>query len=503
MEIKDKMKRLNIGDVFTLQERETKKWYAFQIIRLKEDAAAYNTVYIDLDYWSDRKPVASDLQRMQVLYLNHHSWHNKVNMCWSEDCRFPLKAEFVGNVPVLYDGKCSKYGDWPDGTQQKETEKWRMIPTEQVTAYQQADCQWEKFSMVAGKEIPLGLCSVNDEILDVINDYEELNKLPRLNRVITTRNHPRLIPFLKQRWLIQELVWEHCGQPVLNLRNTHIETLEVNDSDVKEIYLPQEIRRVTLRGGLSPDLRIYSHNDGYSLSLIVELQKDYLPNVGLPNLKELVLQNITEFDLAQVPTFYPHLIRLGLMGNPGIIHNVSSIKPLKELERLVIHDLFDFSSVDFPLPADLPNLQSLWLESIPLEAGKAIKHSCINKIPDLSINKLRSYKWMQENMNNPLRHWDGRESVSESQYNKAMALWKDTRCKIVEAAKEPNTFSESILSIASDYIEGFNQLDNSSHFIETEEREDIYNAFEKILDEINMNVNRENVQNLMDEKRTW
>jgi hypothetical protein len=494
---------LNIGDIFTLQERETKKWFAFQIIRLKEDDTVFNTVYIDLDYWSDRKPVANDLGRMQVLYLNHHCWHNKVNMCWSEGRRFPLKAEFVGNVPVLYDGECSKYGDWPDGTQQKETERWKMIPTEQITAYQQADCQWEKLTIVAGKEVPIGLYCVNDEMLDEINDYGELNKLPRLNRVVTTRYRPWLIPFLEQKWLIQELVWEHCGQKVLDVRNTHIEKLEVNDPDVKEIYLPQEIRNVTLRGVLSPDLRIYSHNDGCSLALIADLQKDYLPNVELPNLKDLILHNIKELDLSQVPIHYPNLIRLELMGNPGIIRNVSCIKHLKELERLAIHDLFGFSSVDFPLPIDLPNLQSLWLESIPAEAGRAIKRSCTNKIQDLSITKLRSYEWLQENMNNPLRHWDGKGSVPKPQYKKAVSLWKDAWSKIAEAAKEPNTFSESILSIALDYVEGFNKLDLRSHFIETEEREDIYNAFERILDEMKMKVNRDRIRCLMDNKRSW
>ena len=84
----------NIGDVYTLQERETKKWFAFQIIQQGEGRA----VYIDLDYWSERKPTADDLKKMHVLYLNHHLWNNGVNMCWSEYKWFPSKAELVGNM---------------------------------------------------------------------------------------------------------------------------------------------------------------------------------------------------------------------------------------------------------------------------------------------------------------------------------------------------------------------------------------------------------------------
>ena len=57
---------LNIGDIFTLQERETKKWFTFQIIRLKGNDTSYNTVYADLDYWSDRKPVANDLAIVEL-----------------------------------------------------------------------------------------------------------------------------------------------------------------------------------------------------------------------------------------------------------------------------------------------------------------------------------------------------------------------------------------------------------------------------------------------------
>ena len=74
---------------------------------------------------------------------------------------------------------------------------------------------------------------------------------------------------------------------------------------------------------------------------------------------------------------------------------------------------------------------------------------------------------------------------------------------ILEAAKEPNTFPETILSIGSDYIEGFNKLDHRSQFIETEEREDIFNAFEQILNETGLSEFKEEIIQLIDEKRSW
>ena len=277
----------------------------------------------------------------------------------------------------------------------------------------------------------------------------------------------------------------------------------MNDSAVEEIYLPQGIWSLTLKGKLSPNLRIYSHNEGYSLVLKVELQDDYLPDVGLQKLKSLVLRKIKDLDLSNILCRFPNLIWLGMTGYPGNISNISSVKQLKDLETLTIDDLFGFSAADFPSPSDLPNLQKLWLQSIPADAGKAIKRIYKNRIQDLSVCKLRSDEWLQENMNNPLRHWDGSEFIPKSKYNKAVALWKETRHKIFDAAKEPKTFSDSILSIASDYIEGFNKLDRRSGFIETEEREDIINAFESILDDVDLKIDRERLQKVMDEKRTW
>ncbi len=498
----------NIGDVYTLQERITKKWFAFQIIQLDEQRSVNdaNVVFIDLDYWNERKPMADDLKNMHALYLNHHFWDNEVNVCRAGSRWFPSKAEFIGNIPVLYFEECkSVCGKWPVGLQQRLTEKWQQLPKNQVTAYKQALYEWKKNEslLFADEEVRRSLWRVNDKMLDAIEDYRELDKLQGLSRVETTRYRPQLIPFLERRWLIRELSWAHCGQKVLDLRNTHVEKLEVTDPDVEEIHLPQGILNVTLKGNLSAHLRIYAHDDGYSLALEVELQNDHLPNVGLPKLMKLVLQNIKNLDLATILPLYPNLIWLGLSGHPGIISNVSSVKQLKELETLLINDLFGFSADEFPSPADLTNLQWLWLQSVPAEAGKVIKRLYKNKIQDLLVHKLRSDEWLQENMNNPLRHWDGSEFIPKSKYNKAVALWKDTRHKILEAAKEPNTFPETILSIGSDYIEGFNKLDHRSQFIETEEREDIYNAFESILDEVEKKIDRQSLLNIMDEKREW
>jgi hypothetical protein len=233
------------------------------------------------------------------------------------------------------------------------------------------------------------------------------------------------------------------------------------------------------------------------------LQDDLLPDVGLKRLTNLVLSNIKNFSLKIVPSRFPGLIWLGLKGKPGYIHDVAEISKLHEIETLTMHDLFGFSADDFPRPKDLPELRNLWIESIPAEAGKAIKKVFKATTQDLSVLKLRSDDWLQENMNNPLRHWDGDEFVPKSKYTKSLALWKEARRRILGEANRAAMDFSMIKSIAIDYVEGFNKLDHRSQFIETVEREDIINAFEYILDEAKINQYRDEVLQIIDERRKW
>ena len=93
--------------------------------------------------------------------------------------------------------------------------------------------------------------------------------------------------------------------------------------------------------------------------------------------------------------------------------------------------------------------------------------------------------------------------MPKSKYTKAVALWKDTRSRILEEAKRPDVAISDVKAIAIDYVEGFNKLDRRSQFIETEEREDIMNAFEQILDEAGLTEHKQELMDVIDEKRNW
>lgn len=61
----------------------------------------------------------------------------------------------------------------------------------------------------------------------------------------------------------------------------------------------------------------------------------------------------------------------------------------------------------------------------------------------------------------------------------------------------------SLLSSAFDYVDGFNKLDRRTSFIETEEREDIFNAFEQILNETGLSEFKEELIQLIDDNMRW
>ena len=490
---------LQIGDVYALQEKETGKWFTFQIVQIGEE----NAVYIDLDYWSEMIPEENDLNKMSYLRLNHHLWNNETNQCWAPIKFFPSHAKKVGNMPIRPFEECKSFGNWPNGSQQKWTEKWKKLPKDQVLAFKEARTKWNETIIVAGKEVKKNLYGLFDDTLSAVKDYSEFDKLPGLGRITTTKDNPQLIPFLERRFLIRELVWDNCQRRELDLSRTHLEEVEISGENIEVLLLPSSISTLTLRGKLSPNLRVHSPNDGYYMVLRVELHDDFLPNVGLSRLTNLRLTSIRDFNLKDIPARYPGLTWLGLAGKPGYIREVSEISNLRELETLTMDDLFGFSADDFPHPGSLPELRHLWIESVPAEAGKKIKKLYKGNIQDLQVLKLRSVEWLHENLNNPLRNWDGNELVPKSKYNKSVALWKETRRRMMEEASHAELDFSAVKRIAIDYAEGFNKLDRRSSFIETEEREDIFNAFEQILNETGLSEFKEEIIQLIDEKRSW
>jgi hypothetical protein len=123
----------------------------------------------------------------------------------------------------------------------------------------------------------------------------------------------------------------------------------------------------------------------------------------------------------------------------------------------------------------------------------------------------RSPQWVAENRDNPLRCWDGREHITGAQYRKAVSQYKATRRAIVAALAEEDTqaVEDRLTQAGREYPEAFNTLSSRTHFIETMEREELFDALEVLVKgladhtTLDLALVIEAVEDGMDQTRNW
>jgi hypothetical protein len=103
----------------------------------------------------------------------------------------------------------------------------------------------------------------------------------------------------------------------------------------------------------------------------------------------------------------------------------------------------------------------------------------------VDITRPRGPEWVQENLNNPLRDWDGREHISTARYRKSIAQLRQTRRALLTLLGQHDvpTTPASLTQLGRDFAVAFNRLEGRAPFIETEEREELYGALAAVLDE--------------------
>ena len=104
----------------------------------------------------------------------------------------------------------------------------------------------------------------------------------------------------------------------------------------------------------------------------------------------------------------------------------------------------------------------------------------------LRVAKPRKPQWLAENLNNPLRDWDGREQISAAIYKKALAQYKATRravLAVLASGDSADVLRVRLTGLGEQFGEAFDELDERAGFIETVEREELYDALDAIITE--------------------
>ncbi|USQ86083.1 hypothetical protein NFX46_21620 [Streptomyces phaeoluteigriseus] len=204
--------------------------------------------------------------------------------------------------------------------------------------------------------------------------------------------------------------------------------------------------------------------------------------------RRLTVRAVQSLDCARLVERYPALTGLTLIG-PVTLSSASSLNELTSLKRLMLSDVFGMAEADCLLPRRAPALESLELVSVPAEYATAMKRVWRPEEPQgvyLRIAKPRKPEWLAENLNNPLRDWDGREQISAAIYKKALAQYKATRravLAVLASGHSADVLTPRLVELGEQFGEAFNELDERAGFIETVEREELYDALDAIITE--------------------
>ena len=470
------------GDVYCVYNFHLKKYIACQITKIEEGEKKPHAVLLSLD-WSGKQPLREEeLSSLKPLYIDFMYWERNLHLS-NVDIHVPSNYIFIGNTTPLTTESTNTYAMfWGNGYDIYRQLKWQEIPKEKRDLFKKADKSKEKVSF-SGNECRISKHNINDEWTP-FEDALELKVFPCLSKLTLTRWHKNLYEYLQSTPFITELVLKNHGQTKLDFSKTSIHRLSIDLTGVEELRLNDDLEELVLLGDMSDNCQILVKDHGASLRL--QLNSSLPKALGLKDLGAIHCSNILEIDFAQILNNYPRLRELRLWGKPGHILNFHKLSEFKELVMFSTVDLFGFTAEDIPKPEDLPRLSMFWMSSLPEEVAKVAKKyykKQQDKGLNLWITKPRKAEWLAQNLDNPFRSWDGQENISTANAKKAASLYRKTRASVRKLLENPNEDTmKHIEDLIREYTQGFNKMDKRNCFIETIEREDIYDALVEILD---------------------
>lgn len=332
---------------------------------------------------------------------------------------------------------------------------------------------------------------LQDDLYVNLTEKDTPDLFPCITSASVTGYSKKLEHWLCETPLLTTIYLKEAGVEILDLSKSHLDHLELNVTGVTTLKLPSSVEWLKIYGDINENLLIDDSCCKENIDFVMVLDNTPIKRYGLKNVKidSLLLGNCKMLDMALIAKHFPEIEELIMYGNPGNIINFQAIENLHNLVSITCSNLFGYTASDMESLQKLPNLSELDFDSIPKEAGTYLKKYLKNKLDKISVTRLRDNNWLQENLHNPLRHWDGSEFVPKAAYKSAIKCYKE-------------------------YTQHFNALNEKyNEFIETEEREDIFLVMEQLyeecilhsagetMDEKNVIISLEEIWNIMDNER--
>lgn len=283
---------------------------------------------------------------------------------------------------------------------------------------------------------------------------EELAQLPCIRHVIVDVQ-PADLPGILRVWPFLRTVTVTTPIPVLDL--------------------PSGVQALTLEEGASPDMRVSG--------AVTELTTDPSHLIDIAGLHTLRIDGVTDLDVSVLVPKYPHVRQLTLNGAPGLVSNLDALAGLPALRGLELRNVFGFDQIPV-----LSGLRRLGAVSISRKAGAQARKDYRHLNP--TVSKLRSTGWLEANIDNPFRDWQGSQLVPQRYARAAWRAYAGHRAALrqVAATAEAGSSAEQTRSAVEREMEQvaaeFNAWDKRTGWIETDEREQICAVYESLLGDV-------------------
>ncbi|MFA7768160.1 hypothetical protein ACGFNX_38960 [Streptomyces sp. NPDC048723] len=114
-------------------------------------------------------------------------------------------------------------------------------------------------------------------------------------------------------------------------------------------------------------------NAPYALTCTAEeLAAEHARGVVRVGVKHLTVRGITRLDCARLVAAFPDLTRLSLSGELGTLTSAAALNRLPRLQGLGVFELFGMDASDCLLPRHVPQVEDVWLTSIPADYAAAM-----------------------------------------------------------------------------------------------------------------------------------
>lgn len=470
------------GDVYAFYIEELGKYGTCQIL----DVWGGSLCYILLDYLGEEVPSENDLKEIKPFYkecyINRHRMVKQV----IDKLSVPGNYIYIGKIPLVVtncrDG--SYFNDvWQQGTDYIFEERWKAAGNEAQRNYKKYINSGE-FVRIKKELVKKNKDCLDNDLYKLLDDNSSLCGFPCIISADVHGYSQKLVNLIKTSPLLHSLKLSNTEADIVDLRGTGLYNIETDITGVNKIILPEEIYSLVIYGNIKKQLCIYGNpvikDKGIILDIHIKNIKEF-PGIIFKDVKirELNIDNIKELDIEIITRYFPDIKKISLTGSPGIITNIHKMEFLKNLQTIGFYDIFGYNDCDVKIFGQLEELREIDFYSVPKTAGKYIKKHWENRLDVLSVKSMRDSGWLADNIDNPLRKWDGSGFVPAAAYKRSFKCYKDTKKLLLNAEN-----SEDVIEIVRQYTRNFNELNRKyGQFIETEEREDIFMAMEQLYKE--------------------